>query len=419
MRWVSNTYTKRVVEQYGFLLPKDFDPIIYTLLHPDLIVAGIDDEQKAKEHYILYGRKENRAYKKIVPSFSETVSSHELVPEIWNNGKNLLYFSPMAPDYDTSSGGNRLLEILKILKIDLQYNVWFLCNGSSKKKYLDALDAIKIPYFLPDIDKQIYLDTYLKKAKKSNIVFDNVIFSWYDIANQYLDIVKKYYPNIKIIIDTVDVHWIREQRGKDSGHLNIRQSILDVRKKIEKQVYLSANVIFAVTEKDKEYIQDEIGYNHNIKILSNIHHKHTCKLGNNIVFIGNYAHGPNLDGAIRSIEIFKSFQLTNIYNNLKIKPKLLLIGPNLDKTIQDNISSDPSIEYLGCIEKISDVYKKTSILIAPLNWGAGIKGKICDAGMSGIPIITSSIGNEGINFIHKNHAIIAESNFEFIDGLQY
>jgi len=58
-------------------------------------------------------------------------------------------------------------------------------------------------------------------------------------------------------------------------------------------------------------------------------------------------------------------------------------------------------------------------LIAPLFWGAGIKGKICDAGMSGIPILTSDIGNEGINFIDQNHALIANTTEAFVSKLEY
>jgi O-antigen biosynthesis protein len=411
MKWISNELTQQVIINFKDLIPNDFDYKKYILLNPDLISAEIDNEQKAKEHYLLYGRKENRQYKQNI-----LVSKEEIKTEFWNNGKNILYFSPMAPDFDTSSGGNRLLEILKILK-DLEYNVWFLCNGYSDKKHLEVLEKLNINYFLPNISKNEYLDKYLLDAKNKNLVFDNAIFSWYDIANQYINIVKNYYPNIKILMDSVDIHWIREQRGKNTGQLNISQESIDLRKNIEKNVYKNADVIFAITENDKKHLEQEIGYGFNIKILSNIHDQNNVSLGKDMFFIGNYSHGPNMDAAKRCLEIYKIFQKTPEFQKLKIKPKMLFAGPNLPVDMQKEILSTDNAKYLGKIENLKDLYSQSCLLISPLSWGAGIKGKICDAGMAGIPILTSSIGNEGINFTHRKNALIANNKSDFVSEL--
>lgn len=417
MQWISNNYTKELTKKYSHLIPNDFEPIIYILMHPDLIQCGVDDEQKAIEHYIIFGRRENRAYKK---NKSENLTIEQKnIPEFWNNGKNLLYFSPMAPDFDSSSGGNRLLQILKILKIELKYNIWFLCNGYHKSKYIEAVKSLKIPVFLPDIDKEIYLNKYLEEAVNKKIIFDNAIFSWYDIGNQYIDIVKTFFPNIKIIVDSVDIHWIREQRGKDSGQLLLPQESIEYRKNIEKEVYSKANTILAITENDKKHIQKELGYGFNIKILSNIHDMQNIKLGQHIAFIGNYNHGPNIEAVKIAINVYENFQKTSIYQSLQSKPKLLIVGPYLDKNIQEKIKKIPNIQYLGQVDNLNDVYTKTCLMIVPLTWGAGVKGKICDAGMCGIPILTSNIGNEGINFIHRKNALIANSEDSFIEELKY
>jgi hypothetical protein len=417
MKWISNQHTKQLVEKYSYLIPKDFDPITYALMHPDLIQCKVDDIQKATEHYLMFGMRENRRYKKEI--IKKLKIENKNIPEFWNNGKNLLYFSPMAPDFDCSSGGNRLLQILKILKLDLEYNVWFLCNGSNKQKYIDIVKSLNIPIFLPDIDKEIYLNKYLEQAVKDKLIFDNAIFSWYDIGNQYIDIVKSFFPNIKILVDSVDVHWVREQRGVDSGQLLMSQENIDYRKNIETNVYSKANTIFAITEDDKKHIQKELGYGHNIKILSNIHDAKNIKLGKHMSFIGNYNHGPNVEAVKKTIDIYTKFQNSKIYQSLKSKPKLLIVGPHLDESIQQTVKNIPNIQYLGQVEDLNDIYKKSALIIAPLSWGAGIKGKICDAGMCGLPILTSDIGNEGIKFNHKQNALIANSEEEFVEELQY
>jgi GT2 family glycosyltransferase len=417
MKWISNQYTKKIVEEHSHLLPDDFDPMVYLSMHPDLVECEVNNSQKSIEHYLMFGRKENRSYKQTIVENLKTTNIN--IPEFWNNGKNLLYFSPMAPDFDLSSGGNRLLQILKILKLDLKYNVLFLCNGYHKVKHIEEIKNLNIPVFLPDIDKGIYLNKYLQEAADNKIIFDNAIFSWYDIGNQYIDIVKSFFPNIKILVDSVDVHWMREQRGVDSGQLKMSQKNIDYRKNIEINVYSKSNVIFAITEDDKKHIQKELGYGHNIKILSNIHDTQKIKLGLDIIFIGNYNHGPNVEAVTKTINIYRKFQTTKTYQSLKNKPKLLIAGPYLDKSIQQDIKNISQIQYLGQIDNLNYLYEKSCLMIAPLFWGAGIKGKICDAGMCGVPILTSDIGNEGIMFSHKKNALIANSEEGFIEELEY
>jgi GT2 family glycosyltransferase len=415
MKWTSSYELVRLVETYSFLIPEDFDYQFYIDYHSDLQQAGINNENTAKQHYLLFGRKENRPFKKIKQT--EYLLNKKPKPEFWTYSKNLLYFSPNAPDYDKSSGGNRLLQILTILKKDLNYNVYFFCNGFDNIKHLKILKSLDIPYYLPDITNQIYHNTTLEHFKNQNMIFDYAIFSWYDIAKQYLDTVKKYYPQCKTIIDSVDVHWLREERGVKNNTIIIPKDILRYKKNLEKKLYNDADVVFTVTENDKKEIQKEIGYNQNIKILSNIHYKDKINLGKNIFFIGNYAHGPNIDAALRSIDIYQKFQKTNTYKKLKYKPKLFIVGPN-----NENFKLTPkhkNIELLGHIDCLKNLYSKCCLLLAPLNWGAGIKGKICDSGMCGMPILTSDIGNEGIEFKHKVNALIANTDQEFVESLQY
>ena len=418
MTWISNSNTKSLAEDNIHLLPKDFDAKAYLNLNPDLAPNGVNTKQKAIEHYLICGIKEKRLYcipsiKKIVPQQYEHIESQE----IWNNNQNLLFFAPTAPDYNMSSGGNRLLQMLKILKQDLGYNVHFFCNGFDHIDHINIVKKLHIPVFLPDISNNHYHDYHLKKLKQDGLIFDNVIFAWYDIARQYFDIVTEIFPNIKTIIDTVDVHWLREQRGKNEGLINVDQSALDAKKQIEKYFYSKANALWTVTENDKKVIQDELGYNNNIKIVSNIHEHKNITLGKNIFFIGNYAHQPNIYGALESIKIYNIFMKTQEYT--KNKPKLYIVGPNINDDIVEAANNNPNIIISGKIENLTELYKNNTLLIAPLNWGAGIKGKICDAGMNGIPILTSDIGNEGINLQHQHNALIANSTSEFVQQLQY
>lgn len=417
MKWESTPQTILLAEQLQDLLPKNFDYKTYIDLYPDLLAAGIDNYQKAKEHYLFFGRREGRIY--AAPDAISVLQDSSY--ELWNNSathKNIMVFSPAAPDYDKSSGGNRLYQILKILKNTLKYNVYFFCNDPVAPKYIESVEKLGIQTFQPNLKENIYMNVYIEKLKAAGVEFDNAMFCWYDMGAQYINIVKKYYPEIKIIVDSVDVHWIREQRGYDSGELSTTVGSLKTRKNLEKQIYKMANVVFAITKADKSHIENEIGFNTNVKVLSNIHYPQNITLGNNLFFIGNYAHYPNIQGAIESINVFDSFCKTKTYKQLKTKPKLFIVGPNITNRITSKIKNK-NIVVLGQIEQLDTLYKECCLNISPLYWGGGIKGKICDSGMAGMPILTTDIGNEGIGLVNKESVLLANSQEDFINQLVY
>ena len=336
--------------------------------------------------------------------------------------ENILYFSPHAPDYDKSSGGNRLLEVLKIIKQDLGYNIYFVCNDSLDKKYVLELEKIGIQVF-DQKNNSIEAKDYILYLKQNNINITHAIFSWYDIAYQYMDVVKEIYPDVKTIIDSVDVHWLREQRGRDEKRIFMSDLELLDRKITEIKCYAKADVVFAITEKDKKEILEYVGQQKNIKILSNIHEQQIIdELGNDIVFIGGFSHTPNISAAVECINIYKKFRNTKVFQKIKREspnkiPKLYIVGPNPHKKIKQAKGHCSDIIITGKVDNLYDIHRKTKVCLAPLFWGAGIKGKICDASMRSIPILTSDIGNEGIDFVNKKHAFIANTTEEFVNHL--
>lgn len=332
--------------------------------------------------------------------------------EKFYDSKSLLYFSPFAPDFDMSSGGDRLLKILEILKLDLGFDVHFMCNAFRDEAHLKVLRNMGIKCYLPEGNE--YLIGHIRKLKEKND-FSYVIFSWYDIANQYVNIIRNEFPNIKIVIDTVDIHWKRELRGVEQGFLSFDDKTLKERKKQELEVYENADVIFAVTHDDKQDLIEELGYC-NFKILSNIHDQvEQCELGYGIGFIGNFAHPPNIDAALYSIEIFDQFVNTSQYKNLAIKPKLYIAGANMPEEI--SLKSNDNCVILGQIKDLKEFYKKINVSMSPLKWGSGIKGKICDAASRGALILTSDVGNEGIDLIDGTSGFIANSKEDFVEKL--
>lgn len=320
----------------------------------------------------------------------------------------ILFFAPTAPD-PHSSGGDRILKILKILK-SLNYQVYFFCNTAKQKSHLETLKKMQIPFYLP---KNGSLIQDLKNIKSK---VNYAIFSWYDMGLQYIDIVKEIFPDIKIMVDSVDIHWKRELRGLDVKEMELSKEEVLIRKEEEKNVYSKSNVVFVVTDDDKKEVLKEVGHDHNVKILSNIHTPRDSKSGNDIIFIGNFNHTPNISAAISSIKIYKKFANTEAYKNLKIKPKIYIVGQNVPTQIFEMCDNKNCLA-LNNVENLDQIYDKIKVSISPLTWGSGIKGKICDAACRDKVILTSDIGNEGINLVDGISGFIANKEEDFVGKL--
>ena len=123
----------------------------------------------------------------------------------------------------------------------------------------------------------------------------------------------------------------------------------------------------------------------------------------NILFVGGFLHSPNVDAVLW----FANY----------IFPKVLEKFPDIiwfivgDKpTLEIKNLASKNIQILGGIsdDSLKDLYQKSRISIAPLRFGAGIKGKIIEALYYQIPIVTTSIGGEGLD--NSTKAFIIEDD---------
>ena len=108
-----------------------------------------------------------------------------------------------------------------------------------------------------------------------------------------------------------------------------------------------------------------------------------------ILFTGNFAYSPNKDAA--------NFILSAIFPEIKRKfpsATLWLVGMNPPS----DFFGHKDVHVTGFVEDISEYYRKSSVFLCPLQIGAGMKTKILEAMASGIPVISSDIGMDGIEF---------------------
>lgn len=226
---------------------------------------------------------------------------------------------------------------------------------------------------LPNIVKKIFVHHEIGFVREELNVMAKV--KNYEIYKETLDIVKK---NEIAILNKFDAI--------------ITLSKIDSKKLIEAGVNIPIYTSFAI-----------VNCNPNLDNKSERHHI--------LTFIGPSCHEPNVIG-------IKWF-LKNCWKDLRAINSdycLQIIG-KWDKSISKNIKKEyPNIHFKGFVEDLHSEIRNT-IMIVPITVGSGIRMKILEACMSGIPVISTSIGAEGLPLTHNKDILIADSPNDFISAI--
>lgn len=223
------------------------------------------------------------------------------------------------------------------------------------------------------------------------------------IAIKYIDEIKKY-KNIKILYYGQDLHFLREQR--DYELTKNKKSLKNSKKykKMEEKIIKEAKMSYFPSVVEKE-IAKSLAPKSNVEVVPVYMYKTDNEPNilpfddrKDLLFIGGFKHKPNVDGVLWFID--------EVFNKIKKEipnVKFNIVGSNPTEDILKFQSEN--INVLGFIsdDELSKLYKSTKVVVAPLRFGAGMKGKVVEALYNKCPIVTTSIGAEGIN--NLNNAI--------------
>lgn len=322
--------------------------------------------------------------------------------------EKLLFIAPSVPFYDLQSGDLRLFTILNMLT--KFYDLTFFA-----KNWLGDKLIVEDRYVSPlrNLGINIYVESFPLKDTLCLNRFKAVIMEFYYIAEYYLPRVKLLQPSCPVIVDTVDVHYLRFQRKyqltKDSNDLQVAEEV----KKKELAIYGQAEITLTVTEDDAKTLQKD-NPNINTRILPNIHrlvYPTNDQNRNEIIFVGGFGgHEPNIDAVVYFCE-----DILPRIKNVIPEIRFTVVGSNPPLRIQ-TLNND-FITVTGYVPSTTPYLQKSYVSVAPLRYGAGMKGKIGEAMSHGLPVVTTTIGAEGMGLTDRENIIIVDSPEKFADAI--
>jgi glycosyltransferase involved in cell wall biosynthesis len=283
-----------------------------------------------------------------------------------------------------------------------RYDITCLATSGSRKddhRYVAALEKLGVAVF---VQSYSWRDILMRNR------FNVALLEFYFVAESYLPRIRLSKPRCPVIIDSVDLHYARERlKYEITGNINDFKKALDTKKK-ELSIYEKADAVITVSEMDANVLKGDCP-NLRVETIPNIHRLEISdnnRQENSLIFVGGFGHDPNVDAVLhlcRDILPLVKGRIPDV--------KLTIVGSHPPEEIKR--LSNEYIAVTGYVPSTTPYLQRSYISVAPLRYGSGMKGKVGEAMAHGIPVVTTSIGAQGMNLINKQNAMIADGPEEF------
>ena len=264
-----------------------------------------------------------------------------------------------------------------------------------------GVEALYHPY-LPS------LESHLQAAGDR---YHTVIMSRVEVAAEVVDLVRRHCPKAHRVFDTVDLHFLREARRA----LTDGRSAKEVERLKEQglAVARACDLTLVVSPAEKDVLAREVP-DVAVEILSLIVPPDPTETPfadrSGILFIGNFQHPPHCDALghyLRDIHPAVRERLPDV--------GLTVIGAHAQNSLLR--LADDGVHFVGPIDDIRPHFAAARLSVAPLRYGAGIKGKIITSLAFGVPVVTTTVGAEGMEVEHGEDILITDTREAFADAV--
>jgi len=319
----------------------------------------------------------------------------------------LLVIGHVWPQPNATAAGEHMLHLLGFFK-KMHYEILFVSAAQIPNDY-SCLNALDITIEIIKINDN-YFDTLLLGFNPTVVLFDRFMteeqFSWR---------VYKKCPDAIRVLDTEDLHFLRNKRHNILKGKSL-EGLSDIAKREIASIYRS-DLSLIISLKEIQLLSNKYSIPSEIitylplldsgkKNTKNV----TFSKRKDLIFVGNFLHQPNWD----CVQYLKKTIWPILAKKLPNATLHIYGSHAAPKHLQLSNSKERFIVH-GYVKNIEDELLKSKLLIAPIQFGAGQKGKLLKAMQCNLPSITTSIGAEGMVFNATWAGAIADTVTEFIE----
>ncbi len=318
--------------------------------------------------------------------------------------KHLVIIGLVIPEPASTAAGHRMMQLIQLFS-EADYKITFL-TASNNVEFSEKIEIQKI---------EINNESFDKKIKELNP--DIVLFDRYVTEEQFGWRVSENCPQAIKIIDTEDLHFLREARRKafiEKREVDNEDLVNDIFKR-EIASILRCDLSLIISEFEYQLLTEKFKINSDIlfyipflteKIEKN---KKAFQERQHFVSIGNFLHEPNWQTVLKLKSIWK-----NIRKELP-NAELHIYGAYASEKVFQLHNEKEGFLVKGRANNVESIFNQYRVLLAPIPFGAGLKGKLWESMKFGLPNVTSSVGAEAMHKDLDWNGFIEDSDEFFVE----
>lgn len=327
---------------------------------------------------------------------------------------NVLFIDGTLPSFPQPNRDWRVLRVLKALVEAGHRVVYLLLRGERHEIYRPAFKEVGVELCLekrawagrkslpgcPVVElAQLLQDTYFHLA----------CVHFVQNALPCIPIIRRHSPGTRIAVDTVDLAHLRLWR--ESLVTGLQELTVQAYRAYEREVaaFRRADLVIAISPLEEKIIARMApGIRTTvIPVMADPWPEVKPYAGRQgLLYLGSFFHRPNVDAVLYLIRyIWPRIQ------QLLPGATLHIVGHGLPEEIRA-LAGD-GVRVHGYVPSRQSYFERCRLMVAPIRYGAGIKTKIVEAMAAGLPVVTTSIGAEGMDIVPGENALVADSPMAF------
>lgn len=325
---------------------------------------------------------------------------------------SLLIIGQTFPEPTTTAAGGRMLQLIEMFTSH-GYGITFASSASSSEKSFN-LNSIGVTTQQIVINDSSF-DDFVRQLNPTIVLFDRFV-----TEEQFAWRVTQSCPKALKILDTEDLHFLRKARQqalKDATDVKDANIFTETAKR-EIASILRCDLSLIISEFEMKLLADTFAVSKEILYylpfmvtkLPDSSNFPEFEQRNNFMTIGNLLHGPNVDSVL-----YLKKEIWPLIKKQLPQAQLYIYGNYAPKHILELHNQKQGFYIMGWADSVAQVMQKTRVCLAPLRFGAGLKGKLLDAMLYGTPGVTTSIGAEGMYGDLLTPGVIADTPEAFAE----
>ena len=362
------------------------------VIHFEGVSSGRDEEAGAKRHQERNRQLFRRKWLHALKGHAE--NGHQpLIAR--NRGRigRLLVLEMNTPTPDQDAGSLFMFNILLAL-VQLGYDVSFIPvdNFNYMPEYSGVLERLGIRVLVHP-----YVSSVAEHLEKEGDLYEGILMARPEVAERCLEPIKRHAPHARLLYYTHDLHHLRMERQEQTTPGSVKAEAIAAMRELEKEIVDVVDGVLYLSEAEKREAEERLAPRSRGYVLPPVVEADPGPKGfverSGVVFIGGFGHPPNRDAVL--------------WFAAEVMPRLRaaaagivfhVVGAKPPEEVKALACAD--VEIHGYLADLEPLLGDRRLAVAPLRYGAGVKGKMLTAMTAGLPMVATSIAAEGLQLRH-------------------